>query len=66
MTFKRLSNDWKVALRLGVVKLIMQYDDDASVDEDGDGVPDEVDLLAGTMSDASVYTDRNTAIASRS
>lgn len=66
VTFKRLSNDWKVALRLGVVKLIMQYDDDASVDEDGDGVPDEVDLLAGTMSDASVYTDRNTAIASRS
>ena len=44
--------------RLGVVKLIMQYDDDASVDEDGDGIPDEVDLLAGTMSDASVYTDR--------
>ena len=37
----RFENDWRRALRKGVVRLVMRYDDDGHVDIDEDGVPDE-------------------------
>lgn len=47
--FKRFSNDWAVALRLGIVKLVMRFDDDADEDADGDGVSDEVEEVGAVL-----------------
>ena len=40
--FERFAVDWQRALRLGVARMIGEFDADAKADDDGDGVPDEV------------------------
>lgn len=49
---KRLFNDWRRALTLGVLNLILRFDDDGKADEDMDGVPDEVRRINILMTDA--------------
>ena len=44
--FSRFELEWKHLLRLGAVRLIMRHDDDFGADEDGDGIPDEVEDMA--------------------
>ena len=48
---KRFANDWKRALRIGIIKFISQFDDDAEGDMDGDGIPDEVQEVAHVLFD---------------
>jgi len=48
---RRFENDWVNALDLGLQKLIMKRDDDAGVDEDGDGICDEVEEVKDVMWD---------------
>ena len=38
----RFSNDWDALLDLGLSRYVGTYDDDGGVDDDNDGVPDEV------------------------
>ena len=43
---RRFEVDWNRAMAMGLVKVIMQNDDgddDGVEDEDGDGIPDEVE-----------------------
>jgi hypothetical protein len=39
----RFSADWTNALSLGLVRVILRGDGDEEADEDGDGIPDEVE-----------------------
>jgi len=45
----RFENDWRRALRKGVVRLVMRYDDDGHVDIDEDGVPDECEEVGDAI-----------------
>ena len=47
--FERFASEWQLALRLGVGKLITDFDDGGEGDEDGDGVPDEVEDCAQVL-----------------
>jgi len=48
---ERFFHDWKRALNIGVISLIMRYDDDATADVDGDGIPDEVEDVCAAFWD---------------
>ena len=43
MRLTRFSADWTNALSLGLVRVILRGDGDEEADEDGDGIPDEVE-----------------------
>ena len=47
--FERFAVDWQLALRLGVAKMIMDNDEDGKMDDDGDGVPDEVEDVGAVL-----------------
>ena len=49
----RFENDWRRACRIGLVKIVMRADDDAKfgVDEDNDGIPDEIEELGDLLWD---------------
>jgi hypothetical protein len=42
----RFEQDVRRAIRLGLVKLVVHYDDDGAIDLDEDGIPDEVEEVA--------------------
>ena len=42
----RFEQDVKRAIRLGLVKLVVHYDNDGAIDLDEDGIPDEVEEVA--------------------
>jgi hypothetical protein len=42
----RFEQDVRRAIRLGLVKLVVRYDDDGAIDLDEDGIPDEVEEVA--------------------
>ena len=42
LSARALASHRRRLLHKGLVKVIMRWDDDATVDDDGDGVPDEV------------------------
>lgn len=52
---KRFNVDWQQAVELGVAKLIDKRDDDGFVDDDGDGISNEVEETKAVMWD---YHDR--------
>jgi uncharacterized membrane protein YgcG len=39
---ERFFHDWRRALHKGIIGIIMRWDDDGLLDQDGDGVPDEI------------------------
>lgn len=57
VVFERFAVDWQMALRLGVARMISDNDDEGKLDEDDDGVPDEVeDVGAVLLKHAQLYT----------
>ena len=55
--FERFAIDWQIALRLGVARMISDNDEEGKLDEDDDGVPDEVeDVGAVLLTYAQLYT----------
>lgn len=49
VVFERFAADWQAMLRLGVAKYIIKNDDGGSADDDGDGVPDEVEDVGAVL-----------------
>ena len=47
--FERFSGDWQRALLLGVARMIGEHDADAAADDDGDGVPDEIEDVGAVL-----------------
>lgn len=47
--FERFTSDWQLMLRFGLGKTIIDFDADGKGDEDGDGVPDEVEDVCALL-----------------
>ena len=47
--FKQFEKDWRQALEIGISKIILRHDDDAGEDDDGDGIPDELQQVGEVL-----------------
>jgi hypothetical protein len=47
--FERFASDWQLILRLGVLRMIREHDDNAAADDDGDVIPDELEDVGAVM-----------------
>lgn len=47
--FDRFMVDWRCALGMGMHSVIVRYDDDGEMDDDGDGVPNEIEEVGAVL-----------------